>query len=86
MPLSSHARDNRFAPSLPRSLHPGARAVCRYSNAPTQQTVEVVSDARAGRSVVSALKGDFLTGKLASTGSVGVVEDFMFLEYDNQRQ
>ena len=56
-----------------------------YEPRPTLQAVEVVSDHREGRSVVGALKGDFYVGKLASTGTLGVVEDWTRKEYNDER-
>mmetsp|Transcript_69284 Transcript_69284/g.184444 ORF Transcript_69284/g.184444 Transcript_69284/m.184444 type:complete len:149 (+) Transcript_69284:525-971(+) len=50
------------------------------------QTVEVVSDAKVGRSAIAALKGDFYVGKLAGSGLVGVVEEYTKLELDEIRQ
>jgi hypothetical protein len=57
-----------------------------YSADPTAQTVEVVADHRQGRSVTAVLKGDVYCGKLASTGELGVVEDYTKLEYGEERQ
>jgi len=56
-----------------------------YQPRPTLQTVEVVSDARQGSAVIAALKGDFYLGKLAKTGTLGVVEDYTRREYDDER-
>lgn len=42
--------------------------------------MEVIADGRKGEACVAALKGEFYTGKLASTGKVGVVEDYTKLE------
>jgi len=56
-----------------------------YEPRPTLQTVEVVSDARAGKSVLASLKGDFYLGTLATTGVLGVVEDYTRREYDDER-
>ena len=53
---------------------------------PLMQTVEVVSDARLGASAVAANKGDFHLGKLSSTGTLGVVEDYHRLEIDGESQ
>ena len=47
--------------------------------------MEVVQDARQGNAVIAALKGDFYLGKLASTGELGVVEDYTKREYDEER-
>jgi hypothetical protein len=40
----------------------------------TLQTVEVVSDSREGRALVSVGKGDFRVSKTPSTGELGVLE------------
>jgi len=57
-----------------------------YEPKPTLQTVEVVADNRAGSAGVGTLRGDFYVGTLASTGKLGVVEDYIFREYDDVRQ
>ena len=38
---------------------------------PTIQTVEVVSDTKAGRAILATMSGDFYVGKLQATGMLG---------------
>ena len=47
---------------------------------------QVVADLRNGYSGLGALKGDFYVGKLASTGSLGIVEDYTRKEFDDERR
>jgi len=52
----------------------------------TLQTVEVVSDSKEGRALVSVGKGDFRVSRIASTGELGVLEGFHKVEVDGQGQ
>ena len=58
----------------------------QYEPKPTLQTIEVVADSKQGASGVGTLRGDFYIGTLASSGKLGVVEDYIFRELDDNRQ
>ena len=65
------------------ALPPTSRAP--FSLSPSL-TAQVVADLRNGYSGLGALKGDFYVGKLASTGSLGIVEDYTRKEFDDERR
>mmetsp|Transcript_51301 Transcript_51301/g.133254 ORF Transcript_51301/g.133254 Transcript_51301/m.133254 type:complete len:289 (+) Transcript_51301:40-906(+) len=48
---------------------------------PTMQTVEVISNRAEGRAAIASLKGDFYVGRLQGGSEIGVVEEYMRIEY-----